>query len=230
MTASDDKQLSKGSLYVAVGQGVFLLTSFVLYAILARLLDAGPLRPVPRGHDRPDLGRDHRQQRRAGRPAQVPARCLAVRPGGATGRRPRPGPDRRRRVPGLFPGRAAAGRPAARSGADRLPAGGLARHGRHERLRLLPGRFERQAGLSPVGLGRRRLRPDQAAGQQPAGLCRLGGERGAAGQRRLVAGRPGGSLPVEPTMAQAPPPLPRAEPAGSSASGRSWPLFCPPSA
>src|SRR4030042_1283817 len=37
-----DKQLSKGSLYVAVGQGVFLLTSFVLYAILARFL-AAPL-------------------------------------------------------------------------------------------------------------------------------------------------------------------------------------------
>jgi stage V sporulation protein B len=37
-----DKQLSKGSLYVAVGQGVFLLTSFVLYAILARLLDPAP--------------------------------------------------------------------------------------------------------------------------------------------------------------------------------------------
>jgi len=34
-----DKQLSKGSLYVAVGQGVFLLTSLALYAILARLLE-----------------------------------------------------------------------------------------------------------------------------------------------------------------------------------------------
>ena len=37
-----DRQLSKGSLYVAVGQGVFLLTSFVLYAILARLLEPAP--------------------------------------------------------------------------------------------------------------------------------------------------------------------------------------------
>jgi len=37
-----DKQLSRGSLYVAVGQGIFLLTSFVLYAILARLLEPAP--------------------------------------------------------------------------------------------------------------------------------------------------------------------------------------------
>ena len=34
--------MSRGSLYVAVGQGVFLLTSFVLYAILARLLAPAP--------------------------------------------------------------------------------------------------------------------------------------------------------------------------------------------
>ena len=37
-----DKRLSQGSLYVAVGQGIFLLTSFVLYAILARLLEPAP--------------------------------------------------------------------------------------------------------------------------------------------------------------------------------------------
>ncbi len=37
-----DKQLSKGSLYVAMGQGIFLLTSFVLYAILGRLLEPEP--------------------------------------------------------------------------------------------------------------------------------------------------------------------------------------------
>ena len=37
-----EQQLSKGSLYVAAGQGVFLLTSFALYAVLGRLLEPGP--------------------------------------------------------------------------------------------------------------------------------------------------------------------------------------------
>lgn len=37
-----EQQLSRGSLYVAAGQGVFLLTSFALYAVLGRLLEPGP--------------------------------------------------------------------------------------------------------------------------------------------------------------------------------------------